>query len=167
MDEIADRQRMAAYGVAVRNGCILLTRASRSSDFPGTWSLPGGGVDHGEHPEQTVVREFLEETGLDVVIDSDCAVFSDVRDIPSKGIRLHHVRFCYPVSVVAGTLRNEPEGSTDLARWVEFDEALGLVPIAPFVTSAIEAAAHVGRSPRPPREVRAGLRRGLVEASRG
>jgi 8-oxo-dGTP diphosphatase len=137
---------MAAYGVAVRGGCILLARASRTSDFPGEWSLPGGGVDHGEHPQQTVVREFLEETGLAVSVDSDCAVFSDVRDIPSKGIRLHHVRFCYQVSVVAGTLRNEPEGSTDLAQWLVFDEALRLTPIAPFVTAAIEAAAS-GRPP--------------------
>ncbi len=139
---LVDRQRIAAYGVAVSDGCILLARASRSSDFPGAWSLPGGGVDHGEHPEHSVVREFLEETGLVVSVDGGCAVFSDVMDIPSKGIRLHHVRLCYLVSVVGGDLRNEPQGSTDLAEWVPFGEALDLNPIAPFVTVAIETAAQ-------------------------
>lgn len=145
VSELVDRQRIAAYGVAVRDGCILLARASSSSDFPGAWSLPGGGVDHGEHPQQAVVREFLEETGLVVSVDAECAVFSDVMDIASKGIRLHHVRLCYQVAVVSGTLRDEPQGSTDLARWVPFGEALDLNPIAPFVTAAIEAAAQ-GRS---------------------
>ncbi len=137
-----DRQRVAAYGVAVRDGCILLARASRSSDFPGAWSLPGGGIDHGEHPQQAVTREFLEEAGLVVSIDGACAVFSDVMDIASKEIRLHHVRLCYPVTVAGGTLRNEFQGTTDLAQWVRFDEALDLNPIAPFVTAAIEAAAQ-------------------------
>lgn len=77
-----------------------------------------------------------------MAISGPCAVFSDVRDIPSKGIRLHHVRFCYHVSVMGGTLRNEAVGSTDLTQWVVFGEALGLEPIAPFVTAAIEAAAQ-------------------------
>ena len=66
------------------------------------------------------------------------------RDIASKGIRLHHVRLCYRVTVLGGALRNEPQGSTDLARWVRFGEALDLNPIAPFVTAVIETAEEVG-----------------------
>ena len=33
------------------------------------WTLPGGGVDKDETPEQAAVREVKEETGLDVIID--------------------------------------------------------------------------------------------------
>ncbi len=142
MPEIFDRQRLAAFGVAVQDGCLLLARAGVRSDFPGAWSLPGGGVDHGEHPQVTVTREFLEETGLAVSVDGPCTVFSDVREIPAKGIRLHHVRLCYPVTVTAGTLRSELEGSTDLAQWVPFGQALKLDAIAPFMTSVIETAAR-------------------------
>lgn len=147
--ETVDRQRIAAYGVAVRDGCILLARAGASSDFPGAWSLPGGGVDQGEHPVHTVAREFQEETGLVVSVDGSCTVFSDVMEIPAKGVRLHHVRLCYPVTVTGGSLRSEREGSTDLAQWIPLGQALNLPAIAPFVTSAIESSHRVAASPEP------------------
>lgn len=41
---------------------ILMVHIRRGDhDF---WTLPGGGVEPGETPEQAVVREFKEETGL-------------------------------------------------------------------------------------------------------
>ncbi len=67
-------------------------------------------------------------------------MFDDEVGIESKQIRLHSVRLCYPVTVVGGDLRNETDGSTDLARWVDVREARQLAAIAPFVTAAIEQA---------------------------
>jgi ADP-ribose pyrophosphatase YjhB (NUDIX family) len=44
---------------------ILLTkRSSNLNNFPGAWVLPGGHVDEYELREQAVVREVMEETGL-------------------------------------------------------------------------------------------------------
>jgi 8-oxo-dGTP diphosphatase len=144
MDDVVDAQRLAAYGIAVDGGRILLARASGRSDFPGTWSLPGGGVDHGEHPVDTVMREFIEETGLTVRVEGPCTVYSDEVEIPSRRLRLHSVRLCYSVTVVGGDLRDETDGSTDLVRWVDVGEARRLNAMAPFVASAIEQVRSLG-----------------------
>jgi 8-oxo-dGTP diphosphatase len=73
------QQRIAAYGVICDEaGRLLLVRASKVSDYPGRWFLPGGGVRHGEHPETTVVREVREETGLQVAVGRLLRVGSDV-----------------------------------------------------------------------------------------
>jgi 8-oxo-dGTP diphosphatase len=48
--------RVAAYAVCIRDGQILLARWV-ARDGAKRWTLPGGGMDHGEHPVETVVRE--------------------------------------------------------------------------------------------------------------
>jgi 8-oxo-dGTP diphosphatase len=47
-------------------GRLLLVRRGHDP-HAGLWSLPGGRIETGESPEQAVVREVREETGLDVV----------------------------------------------------------------------------------------------------
>ena len=65
----ARMQRVAAKVVVRRGGSVLLTRNSARGPRPGTWTLPGGGVDHGEAPADAAVREVAEETGLVATLD--------------------------------------------------------------------------------------------------
>jgi len=50
---------------------ILLVKES----IDGKWSLPGGWADVGHSPKETIVKEFKEETGLDVAPERLLAVF--------------------------------------------------------------------------------------------
>jgi ADP-ribose pyrophosphatase YjhB (NUDIX family) len=50
---------------------ILLVRESTD----GKWSLPGGWADVGHSPKETIVKEFFEETGINVEVQRLLAVF--------------------------------------------------------------------------------------------
>lgn len=49
-------------------GEVLMGKVERGH-FNGFWTLPGGYMDHNEHPAIGCVRETLEELGLDIVLD--------------------------------------------------------------------------------------------------
>lgn len=57
--------KVAAAVVVIQDGRVLLTRRV-NEPFQGCWTLPAGFMDAGEKPEDTAMRECLEETGLHV-----------------------------------------------------------------------------------------------------
>lgn len=56
------RDRPAAFGLALRDGRLACVRIEKPEGV--FIDLPGGGVDPGETPDQAMVRELGEETGL-------------------------------------------------------------------------------------------------------
>lgn len=124
-------RRVGAYGICRdADGRVLLARNSDLSEFPGQWTLPGGGVEQGEHPDEAVVREFAEETGLSVRIGTLRTVTADVLRLPAGALE-HTDRLVYDVVVTGGDLRSEADGTTDLVRWVPPADLAGL-PLMPF-----------------------------------
>lgn len=101
-------------------------RSSRRSNNPRHWSLPGGGLDHGEDPHDGVIREFLEETGLDIAIERVREVSADVGSHPWRNVLLHHDRVVFDVRIIGGELTKEVNGSSDLPAWVDPSELRSL-----------------------------------------
>jgi len=50
------------------NGDVLMAKVERGH-FHGFWTLPGGYMDHDEHPAIGCVRETLEELGLEIILE--------------------------------------------------------------------------------------------------
>jgi ADP-ribose pyrophosphatase YjhB (NUDIX family) len=141
-------RRIAAYALCVDTADRhLLVRASSRSGTPGVWSLPGGAVDHGENPYDTVVRETAAETGLSVAVVGLRDVLADMRALPGRGITIHTDRLIYRVSIRGGALRDRVGQPTDLARWYTRDEAAAL-PLRPFTAAALGLASATV-DPRP------------------
>jgi len=127
-----------AYGVLIDAGRIVLVRSSNPRHDPPLWWLPGGGIDFGESPESTVLREFREETGLDVRNPELLIVTSDVRR-RDNGDQIHTVRVSFTVELTGGELSHEVDGTTDHAGWFPVDD-LDDLHLADYALVAIAAA---------------------------
>jgi 8-oxo-dGTP diphosphatase len=96
----------------------------------GTWSVPGGRVEHGETDAEAVIREVREETGL--VVEVGPLVGRVER--PGPGV-------VYEIYDYAATAHSgAPRAATDAsdARWVSTAELLDL-PCAPGLVETLRS----------------------------
>ncbi len=136
-------QRLAAKALALRDGAVLLARLGPTAVGPGRWTLPGGGVDHGEPPADALAREMLEETGLPAEVGG----LLGVHDVHFSGTAptgrhedFHAVNLVFAVTVPAGVEPRvvEVDGTTDAAAWIPLEEiAAGTVEVTDVVTFAL------------------------------
>lgn len=129
------RPRLGCGAVIQRaDGAILLVQRGRPPE-QGHWGLPGGKVDWMEKVEDAVVREVLEETGLQVRVERLLCVV----DHFEPALAQHWVAPVYlaRVPATAQVMLLEPEAILALG-WFELDA----LP-APLTVSAIQGVAQL------------------------
>ena len=134
--------RVAAYAVCREGERILCCRLAPGEPSPGSWTLPGGGIDFGERPEDAVVRELEEETGLVGRVEGIAAVRSRVfpgRLADERPREMQAIALLYRVTITGGSLRDEPHGSTDRAAWLTRDQ-LATERVVSMMRTALEIA---------------------------
>ncbi|PUA82544.1 NUDIX domain-containing protein [Nocardioides currus] len=139
-------QRVAAYAVIRRGSAVLLTRLSARAHHAGAWTLPGGGVDHGEPPADALAREVAEECG----VECEVGRLLDVHDThfagtaPSGRVEdFHGVHLVFAATIAddADPRVAEVGGTTDDVAWVEVaDVESGNVPVLDLVRHALGLA---------------------------
>jgi 8-oxo-dGTP diphosphatase len=141
-------QRLAAYAVARRghgsDAALLLTRISALGHHAGSWTLPGGGVDHGERPAAALSREVHEECGLPCEVGG----LVGVHDVHFTGTAptgrredFHGVHLLFAVTVPADVPPRvtEAAGTTDAAAWVPVEDIrAGRVQVLEVVRRALD-----------------------------
>jgi 8-oxo-dGTP diphosphatase len=138
---VVRRQRLAAYGLAYDGDRLLVTQLSATTPLPGAWTLPGGGVDHGEHPAGALVREFAEETGLAAEVGDLLGVYStQFRGRAPSGVLedFHGLRLVYAVRVDGALPPRvvDTGGTTSAVAWHPLDR-LGELVTTPLLSQAL------------------------------
>jgi 8-oxo-dGTP diphosphatase len=136
-------QRLAAYALVVRDDAVLLTRNSVRGPHPGTWTLPGGGIDHGEHPAAAAAREVREECGLDATVGELLGVHDEHFTGTAPNGReedFHGIHLVFAATVSEGEPHvRETDGTTDAVAWVPLaDVRSGSLPVSEVVTAALD-----------------------------
>ena len=105
-----DRPFVGVGAVIVQDGQVLIVKR-KYDPLAGQWSLPGGGVELGETVEDSIVREMLEETGLEIEVGPVIEVFDRITRDDAGEVRYHFVLVDYLCWPLGGELR----ASSDVA----------------------------------------------------
>jgi mutator protein MutT len=60
---------VCAGAVVLHKGNVLLIRQAEGHSLAGQWSIPWGIVEANEQPEETAVRETIEESGINAEVE--------------------------------------------------------------------------------------------------
>jgi 8-oxo-dGTP diphosphatase len=124
----------AAGGVVRRGERIAVVHRPHRDD----WSLPKGKLEPGEDDAAAAVREVLEETGCEAVIERDLGTVTyHVADGRPKSVRYY--------LMTAGADAAEPASDVDVVRWVAPDAVEELLTYATDRDVLARAREHLER----------------------
>ena len=143
---------LGVYGIVMHSNKLLLIKKVQGP-YTGLFDLPGGGIEFGETPEQALVREMLEETGLNITkcnpsfsdsiltfCDSICVKYSKDPDQPIR--ELHHIAIFYEITLSElMEVKSEPDGlDSGGALWfdLEQDDKEKLSPLVKLALKRLE-----------------------------
>jgi ADP-ribose pyrophosphatase YjhB (NUDIX family) len=137
------QQRTAAYAVIRRGDGLLLTRISPRGYHSGAWTLPGGGIDHGETPAVALAREVAEECGVECRVGA----LLDVHDLHVEGTApsgrhedFHGIHLIFEAAIDPDAVPRvtETDGTTDAVAWVPLSDIhSGAVTVSDVVWAAV------------------------------
>ncbi len=95
---------------------LMIKRGRFPPEWEGKWAFPGGFVDYGENPEDAVVRELKEETGVVGENPVSLAILGE----PGRDPRKHCVGLFYILDVDPNSKPVADDDAVEAA-WIKID----------------------------------------------
>lgn len=137
--EVNKKIRVGSYGLIIKDNKIALIKKARGG-YKGLLAIPGGGIEHGERPEDALIRELKEEAGVDVLnyellgVKTNRLVWHD--DMFNED--LHQIGILYKVELKNYVLRESGDGlDSDGCSFYEIDK-LSKNEITPFTYEGLK-----------------------------
>ncbi|MGF7050818.1 8-oxo-dGTP pyrophosphatase MutT (NUDIX family) [Paenibacillus sp. DS2015] len=118
---------LGVYGVLIHDNKILLIKKARGP-HTGKWDLPGGTIEFGEEPYETLRREVKEETGIGEIKGRIRTAESYELIYPYQENQLeemHHIGIIYDVEIINHNYELKTDGDQEDslgARWIRLKE---------------------------------------------
>lgn len=114
---VRPRYRVAVAAIILDDkGCILLCKHTYRKSNP--WGLPGGGLEHRENPEDGILREVREETGLEVRVEKLLSA--------ERAQNNNHISLIYLCKISGGEFK--PNYEISQTRFFSLDALPNLIP---------------------------------------
>lgn len=115
-------------GVVIYEGKVLLARHTYGGGA-GKLIVPGGYVEYNESPQDALVREYLEETGVTVV----------PRDIIGIRFNTHDWYVAFRADYISGIPRSDEDENSEVI-WIDVEEALSRDDVPDLTKKLIQSA---------------------------
>lgn len=97
-EQYGNKLRVRVCGICIQDEEILLMKHKHLGPTGTLWAPPGGGMEYGESASEALIREFREETQLEVAVE-DFLFVHEYLDPPLHGIELF-----FKVKITSGSL---------------------------------------------------------------
>ena len=94
------RPRVRVAGILIENNKILLIEHLKKNKK--YWLVPGGGVDWGESTAEALIREYKEETNLDITVEK--FIFLSETIAPDK--KKHVINLYFQIKIIKNSIYN-------------------------------------------------------------
>lgn len=120
--------QQSVTGVLIKDNKVLLARHTYGAG-KNLLIVPGGYVNFGETPQQAVVREYIEETGITVVPKDIIAIRFNMKD--------WYVAFS--VDYVGGIAKSDDDENSEVV-WLDIEDALQKEDVPDLTKKLIKSA---------------------------
>ena len=115
-------------GVVIYENKVLLARHTYGGGL-GKLIIPGGYVEYGETPQQALIREYLEETGVTV----------EPFDIIGIRFNMHDWYIVFRARYISGIPESDHDENSEVI-WVDVDEAFNREDVPDLTKKLIKSA---------------------------